>query len=102
MLTFLKLLKLVWSRRKLYLNIQAPEKLQNSHFYNRRIEDRTENDQDNMARLLKGRIYNLAELINDMEEKNETIPEKKPTSESTLKKEVLLSTQEETCRPGFD
>lgn len=55
-----------------------------------------------MVRLLKRRIYDLAELIKEMEEKNETIPEKKPTLESTLKKKVLLSTQEETCRPGFD
>lgn len=45
-----------------------------------------------MARLLESKIYTLAELIKKIEEKNKTIPEKKPTLESTLKKEVLLET----------
>lgn len=43
-------------------------------------------------RLLKSRVYNPAELIKEMEEKKKTMPEKKPTLESTLKKEVLLAT----------
>lgn len=67
-----------------------------------RIENRATRDQQNMVRLCKSIIYNLAELIKETEEKNKTITEKKSPLESTPKKVVLLTTQEETCRPGFE
>lgn len=43
-----------------------------------------------MVGLLESKIYNLAELFKEMEEKNKR--EKKPTLESILKKGVLLAT----------
>lgn len=47
-------------------------------------------------------MYNLAELIKGMKEKNEIITEKKPKLESMLKKEILLTIQDEICRQGLD
>lgn len=70
-------------------------KLKEIHFYDIRIENRATRDQENMVRLCKRIIYNLAEHILKIKEK------RSPTRIYTEEWNIADNTGK-TGRPGFE